>query len=271
MVLGIPDQYAGQTGRCKGCGGNVSVPNLPPAQDPSIKSMGDHPGGKPEAATQRLDSITGHVSKAATDYARNLSENAHEKILMGLTEIQLRSIGEKIATALENGKRPRDIAKQLVEITELDSLGTARLEAIREELVESGMTGKGLDKRMERELNKLLKERRETIANTVGRHATSTAREVEALVQGAKWKHWSANSDEHLCDICAGNEADGVIPVDATFSGGTRHAPAHPNCRCSVSYFSTEKGRDIAVRLNERDQEETRRVRAEAARRKSNP
>ena len=68
-----------------------------------------------------------------------------------------------------------------------------------------------------------------------------------------------------------GAKPDGVIPVGASFSGGTSRSPAHPNCRCSVAYVTTDKGRDIAERLNERNKAETVVARAEAARRKSIP
>ena len=37
------------------------------------------------------------------------------------------------------------------------------------------------------------------------------------------------------CPICAGNEGDGVIPIDQAFSSGHDRPPAHPNCRCAVA------------------------------------
>lgn len=213
---------------------------------------------------QYLSQITGPVSKAATDRARALAKEAASSLLRDFTKTQLNSMGEAIAKGLEQGKGPREIARMLTDVQGLDPQRAARLEKVREYLEASNLSPDALEKAVERERKKLLKERRETIARTEARKATSEAREVEALGRGARWKHWITTADERLCDICAGNELDGVIQVQETFSGGTMTAPAHPNCRCSVAYVTTERGRDIAERLNERNKEETATARAEA-------
>lgn len=213
---------------------------------------------------QYLSQITGPVSKAATDRARALAKEAASSLLRDFTKTQLNSMGEAIATGLEQGKGPREIARMLTDVQGLDPQRAARLEKVREYLESSDLSNDALEKAVERERQKLLRDRRETIARTEARKATSEAREVEALGRGAKWKHWITTADERLCDICSGNEGDGVIPVEDSFSGGTMTAPAHPNCRCSVAYVTTDRGRDIAERLNERNKEETATVRAEA-------
>ena len=213
---------------------------------------------------QYLSQITGPVSKAATDRARALAKEAASSLLRDYSKTQLNSMGEAIAAGLEAGKGPREIARMLTDVQGLDPQRAARLEKVREYLEASSLSNDALEKAVERERQKLLRERRETIARTEAAKATETAREVEALGRGARWKHWITTPDERLCDICAGNEADGVIPVDATFSGGTMTAPAHPNCRCGVTYVTTDRGRDIAERLNERNKAETATARAEA-------
>lgn len=213
---------------------------------------------------QYLAQITGPVSKAATDRARALAREAATSLLRDFTKTQLNSMGEAIAAGLEQGKGPREIARMLTDVQGLDPQRAARLEKVREYLEASDLSNDALEKALERERQKLLRDRRETIARTEARNATSEAREIEALGRGAKWKHWITTADERLCDICAGNEADGVIPVDDTFSGGTRTAPAHPNCRCSVAYVTTDRGKNIAEQLNERNKAETATARAEA-------
>jgi len=213
---------------------------------------------------QYLAQITGPVSKAATDRARALAREAATSLLRDFTKTQLNSMGEAIAAGLEAGKGPREIARMLTDVQGLDPQRAARLEKVREYLEASDLSNDALEKALERERQKLLRDRRETIARTEARNATSEAREIEALGRGAKWKHWITTADERLCDICAGNEADGVIPVDDTFSGGTRTAPAHPNCRCSVAYVTTDRGKNIAEQLNERNKAETATARAEA-------
>ena len=213
---------------------------------------------------QYLAQITGPVSKAATDRARALARDAATSLLRDFTKTQLNSMGEAIAAGLEAGKGPREIARMLTDVQGLDPQRAARLEKVREYLEASDLSNDALEKALERERQKLLRDRRETIARTEAREATSTAREVEALARGAKWKHWITTADERLCDICAGNEADGVIPADESFSDGSMKAPAHPNCRCSVAYVTTERGRGIAEQLNERNKAETATARAEA-------
>ena len=50
---------------------------------------------------------------------------------------------------------------------------------------------------------------------------------------GVEGKEWVAEPDS--CDICLGNEADGVIPVNQAFSGGVMSQPQHPRCACTVA------------------------------------
>jgi len=45
-------------------------------------------------------------------------------------------------------------------------------------------------------------------------------------------KEWLA--DDSACDVCLGNEDDGVIPLDDDFSSGDDSPTAHPNCECSL-------------------------------------
>lgn len=51
----------------------------------------------------------------------------------------------------------------------------------------------------------------------------------------ATYKRWITSGDDRVCEVCAGNEADGAITVDEPFSSGA-HTPAdvHINCRCSL-------------------------------------
>lgn len=46
-------------------------------------------------------------------------------------------------------------------------------------------------------------------------------------------KRWDAALDRRVCAICRGLDGQ-IVGVDEAFSGGVRHAPAHPNCRCTV-------------------------------------
>lgn len=47
-------------------------------------------------------------------------------------------------------------------------------------------------------------------------------------------KTWDVEDDP--CPICQANADMGAIPDDALFDSGDFEPPAHPNCRCSLSY-----------------------------------
>jgi HK97 family phage portal protein len=47
-------------------------------------------------------------------------------------------------------------------------------------------------------------------------------------------KRWIVGSAEKLCEVCAENAAQGVIPFDKAFASGRLAPPAHPRCRCDV-------------------------------------
>lgn len=47
-------------------------------------------------------------------------------------------------------------------------------------------------------------------------------------------QQWESEPD--ACEICSGNSDQGYIDIDETFESGDDEPPAHPNCRCSISY-----------------------------------
>lgn len=51
---------------------------------------------------------------------------------------------------------------------------------------------------------------------------------------GPVLKTWETEDDP--CDDCAANEGMGAIDSEAPFDSGDDEPPAHPNCRCSISY-----------------------------------
>ncbi|MCH7945460.1 MAG: hypothetical protein IIC73_05515 [Armatimonadetes bacterium] len=49
-------------------------------------------------------------------------------------------------------------------------------------------------------------------------------------------KSWSTTGDSRVDPICDGNEGEGWIPVEDTFSSGDGEPLAHPGCRCGNLY-----------------------------------
>lgn len=53
-------------------------------------------------------------------------------------------------------------------------------------------------------------------------------------------KTWLTAEDERTCDDCDGLDGE-TVGVDDNFSNGLESAPAHPGCRCSVSYRAARR------------------------------
>ena len=186
---------------------------------------------------------SGAVSEVALAKARDLAHTAAESLTRQLTESQLSNMGEIIAQGLAEGKRPRDLYNQLQAVQGLDSNRAKQYLALQERLEMSGMSDAQIQKVLEREYQRLLQERRKTIAQHEGRIATSAAQEAAAAERGDNWKRWLFEGGD--CKICGGNEGDGVIPIGDAFSSGDMANPAHPNCRCAVSYGKSDKWKEI--------------------------
>jgi len=117
---------------------------------------------------------------------------------------------------------------------------------MEKKLKEAGVDADKQARLLEKERQRLLQERRKTIAQTEGRYATSEARRAAADERKDEFKRWITSPDERLCEVCDGNENDGVIPINEAFSSGHMHTPAHPNCRCTVAYLSGGKDKEIS-------------------------
>jgi hypothetical protein len=53
-------------------------------------------------------------------------------------------------------------------------------------------------------------------------------------------KEWLASSD--ACDDCIPNQDQGPIELEEDFDSGDSAPPAHPNCRCSITYSPIAQG-----------------------------
>jgi SPP1 gp7 family putative phage head morphogenesis protein len=196
------------------------------------------------------------IEKLATTQARKQAQMT----ISGLVNTELEKVGNIIADGMEAGLHPYEIARQLDAVKGLDPSRAATFEKARKEWEESGMSAAEIARKEEKLYNKLLKERRETIAVTESRNAMEEANALTAQENGAKWKVWQTVGDARVSDICQGNEAQGPIELDAEFASGDAHPPGHPNCRCTVGYIIRE---DHLLRATERAKE--RATKTEAA------
>ena len=210
---------------------------------------------------EAMASVT--VSELTLSRARRLAETAAKSLAQDLTKAELKKIGETIAQAMIDGKRPRDIYNKLQEVKSLDSNRAKTYDNLKKKLEKSGLSPDAQKKLLDKEYQRLLQERRKVIAQTEGRYATSEARALEAEARGDEYKVWYIQGDERTCDICSGNEADGVIPIKHPFRSGHDHTPAHPACRCSVSYIRDGRPREIAERRSAERIARTKELRGE--------
>lgn len=84
-------------------------------------------------------------------------------------------------------------------------------------------------------------DRADMIAHTEAVRAYAQGRAIYAKQSNATGKYWS---DSNAVDICADNTAQGVIPIDADFVSGDPNEPAHPRCKCIVTYVYGDQGFD---------------------------
>ena len=176
------------------------------------------------------------VSEEATRAARMKAKEQSEKLVTRMTESQLDTIGETIAKGLEDGLGPDAIARRLDVVTGLDSGRAAQYDKFVKELESSGLTDAEIEAKAEAFYQKLLRDRKETIAATEARDATATAREIEAQQSGKRFKSWITVGDERVSQMDKDAQSQGWIPVDDTFVNGVGRPPSHPNCRCTVVY-----------------------------------
>lgn len=187
------------------------------------------------------------ISEAALDSIRNNADT----LARLRTQDELLALGETIADGLDRQLSPRDIARNLDMVADLDSVRAKRLRNYRAELEERGLSGDELENMVELERQRLLKQRREVIVTTESQIANGNMAKEAALQRGAKMKVWLTSSDSRVSDACQKNEAAGPIPIDESFPSGDDHEPQHVNCRCKVGYLTSDAAIESARVMTE--------------------
>jgi len=93
----------------------------------------------------------------------------------------------------------------------------------------------GISRDIRSSFSDMSKYRSELIARTETANALSQASLDSMADMGIEGKEWVTAGDDLVSDECLGNEAEGVIPVNQSFSGGVMAPPQHPDCRCALS------------------------------------
>jgi len=120
----------------------------------------------------------------------------------------------------------------------IDGINETTLEKLSH-VISDGIKNKrgipGISKDMRDAFKGMSKYRSELIARTETAQALSQASLDSMKDMGIDGKQWVTAGDDMVSDECMGNESDGVIPVNQSFSGGVMAPPQHPNCRCTVA------------------------------------
>ena len=191
-----------------------------------------------------LASVSGSASPEVLAAAKAAANKQGKKIIQDLVHSELVKVADKVADNIAKGKNPLDLVRDLEEIAGLDAPRAASLQKYQDELINQGKTGAELEAKVEKERQRLLKKRRETIARTEQRNASAEGQQGIAQARGAQYKISISSGDERVSDICQANEAQGYIPIDQAFASGDMNPTYHPNCRCSVAYKTSAPDTD---------------------------
>lgn len=106
-------------------------------------------------------------------------------------------------------------------------------------VVKNGIQNKrgipGLARDIKKSFSDMSRFRSQLIARTETTFALSQSSLDTMQDMGIDGKEWVTVGDDDVTPDCEANEAEGVIPVNQSFSGGTMAPPQHPSCRCTVA------------------------------------
>lgn len=120
-------------------------------------------------------------------------------------------------------------------VTRMDEETKKRLAQAISEGIENKRGIEGLARDIRGEFDNMTKYRSKLIAQTETNDALSQAFMDRADDLGITGKEWVVIGDDRTCEICNGNEAEGIVPIDHVFSSGHTRPPGHPGCRCSLA------------------------------------
>ena len=152
------------------------------------------------------------------------------------------SIQNLIVRSIQDGISPRDTAKLIKATVGLTSRSAAAVKAYHQVLLARGDVPARAWKLTERYSEKLLKARAKMIARTeimgaLNAGSLEQARQrMEAGIFINPQKKWMITKDEITCRICRPLEGQ-TQPLMTTFTVGVQAPPAHPNCRCTLTFF----------------------------------
>ena len=127
----------------------------------------------------------------------------------------------------------REEAAQLVK--QMDEETKRRLADMIGDAIENKRGVPGLARDIHGEFEDMSRYRSRVIARTETADALTNASLNKMDEIGVTGKEWVTVGDDLVSEECEANEAQGAIPRNQAFSGGTMAPPQHPDCRCSLA------------------------------------
>lgn len=168
--------------------------------------------------------------------AINYAEQYAASEMRNISEVNRKLIQKVVSSSLRG---EISVAEQKKIIRNMIGLSDNQMIWVQNFSKNSGLTGPALDKAVKRYVDKLIKQRAETIALTEAANATALgqkAAQEDLLMRGVISREtygieWVATPSERTCPICGAlNGKTGQI--GGTINGYT--VPAHPRCRCRI-------------------------------------
>jgi len=117
-------------------------------------------------------------------------------------------------------------------VTKMDEETKKQLAKIISEGIENKRGVDGIARDIRAQFQDMSRARAQVISRTETCDALEQAFMDRAEEMGITGKEWMTFEP---CDICAGNGAEGIVPLDHIFSSGDERPPAHPACRCALA------------------------------------
>ncbi len=178
----------------------------------------------------RFDATLPAAQRAAARHAARL--------VKGVSEETRRGIRAAIVRAIREGQPPFEAARAIQPMIGLNAQQVQAALNYRAELIDQGLTLQFVDRKVDRYVQKKLRERAKTIARTEVMNALNAGQEESwrqaqraGLLPKGQKKVWIVTPDDRLCPICEPMR-DAVAEVGKPFL--IPGPPAHPRCRCAV-------------------------------------
>jgi hypothetical protein len=189
--------------------------------------------------------ITGLTREQALQVSR---EQAAE-LVKNIAESMRQNLRDILAKGLADQVGVDELARRMREGLPLTEQQLGTLEKFKQDLEATGVLPgtDAYDAAVAQRARELQADRARTIARTEAAKAIEAGEQDVAVSRGANMKVWLTVADDRVSEFCAACEAQGPIPIDEDFVGdgsfsAVQTAPGHPNCRCTVTYF-TDSGK----------------------------